>query len=109
MRRLLIVSIVVAVLLTIVAAQIVSSKGHVPTGKVQVCHKGSRVLEINASSLGDHLGHGDFQLPACDFNNVFHKGEDCSDVEDADGDGFGDFDNRNDAGGVTPACPAGTF
>jgi hypothetical protein len=114
MKRLLIVAIVVVSVLAIVALQassIVWGKGHVPTGKVQVCHKNSKVLEIDASSLEDHLGHSDFQLPACDFSNVFHKGEDCSDVSDENGDGFADtgLNPRDDAGGVTPACPPGTF
>lgn len=83
-------------------------KAHVPLHKAQVCHKGV-TLTVGIPALVGHLRHGDFQLPSCDFNNVFRTGDDCSDVEDVDGDGLGDFDDRDSAEGVTEACPVGTF
>jgi hypothetical protein len=107
MRRWLVFVIFGAFLLALPAAQLVYGKAHVPSGKVQVCHKG-RTLTIGQGSLADHQGHGDGQLPACDFNNVFHTGDACP--ADGNGDGKADLANpRADAGGRTPACPAGTF
>lgn len=110
-RRLVILSIVVLVLLVLVATQAVWGKAHVPVDEVQVCHKGRTALNIDKPGLNGHSNHGDFQLPACDFANVFIEGDDCSFVSDVDGDGFADagLNPRNDAGGITPACPAGTF
>lgn len=113
MKRRMVVSLALVLLLAILVAGSVSSKGHVPAGKVQVSHKGDKALEIDASSLQDHLDHGDIQLPACDFNNIFHKGDDTSNVVSADFTGVlyadGTFVPRNSAEGITPACPPGTF
>ena len=117
MKRYLVSSIFIAVMLAvalpIVTIGIVSGKAHVPAGKVQVSHKGRMAINVNASSLADHVGHGDIQLPACDFNNVFGKGADTSNVVSADlsGVAYSDkpFQARADAGGITPACPPGTF
>lgn len=113
MKRRAIVSLVLVLLLAILVAGSVSSKGHVPAGKVQVSHKGRMALEIEESSLQDHLDHGDVQLPACDFANIFHKGDDTSNVVSSDFTGvtYADigFVARNSAEGVTPACPPGTF
>ena len=113
MRGKLLVPIVLALLLGILVTGSVAGKGHVPAGQVQVSHKGRTALEVDASSLQDHLDHGDIQLPACDFNNVFHKGDDTSNVFSADVTGVTYLDigfvPRADAGGITPACPPGTF
>jgi hypothetical protein len=106
MKRFLVFVIFGAFLLALPAAQLVSGKAHVPSGKVQVCHK-ARTLTIGQGSLADHQAHGDGQLPACDFNNVFHTGDACP--ADRDGDGKADLANpRREASG-TPGCPAGTF
>jgi hypothetical protein len=105
MKRLFVFVIFGAFLLALPAAQFVSGKGHVPTGKVQVCHK-ARTLTIGQESLADHQGHGDGQLPACDFNNVFHTGDACP--ADKDGDGKADLAKPR-AEAHTPGCPAGTF
>jgi len=66
-----------------------------PQGKVDVCHPAGNsgnvlTLNVNANSLGGHLGHGDW-LPGTYF-------------ADADGDGFGD------SGAPIESCvqPAGT-
>ena len=81
---------------------------------VQVAHRGI-VKQLPAGALSGHLAHGDFQLPACDFNNVFPEGDDTSALSDDNGNGIFDkkdtgFNNpRRDAGGITPACPVGTF
>ena len=116
MKRYLVPSILIAVMLAVALPMatigIVSGKAHVPAGKVQVSHKGRMAININASSLSDHVGHGDIQLPACDFANVFKKGDDTSNVESADFSGvtYSDgFVARVDAGGETPACPPGAF
>jgi len=107
MRRWLVFVIFGAFLLALPAAQLVYGKAHVPTNKVQVCHKG-RTLTVGQDALADHQGHGDGQLPACDFNNVFHTGDACP--ADANGDGKADLANpRSDADGRTPGCPAGRF
>jgi hypothetical protein len=110
-KRGVFLSIVVGALVAIPVAQVVWSKAHVPLNKVQVCHKGEKVISVDQSSLSDHRSHGDFQVPACDFNNVFFTQDDCSFVSDGDGDGFADagLNPRADAGGVTPACPPGAF
>ncbi|MEE8261483.1 MAG: hypothetical protein V3R83_03305, partial [Gammaproteobacteria bacterium] len=66
-------------------------------------------ITVSQGARAAHLGHGDCQLPACDFNNIFQTGDDCSGVVDADDDGFGDFVNRDSAEGIKDACPVGTF
>ena len=115
MKKYLISSIVLAVMVTValtsVTSGIVSGKAHVPVNQVQVCHKGRTAINTDAPALPAHLRHGDFQLPACDFGNVFPVGADCSFVSDIDNNGFADagLNPRIDAGGITPACPAGTF
>lgn len=113
MKGRLLISVVLALLLGILLTGSVVGKAHVPAGKVQVSHKGRQAIDVDASSLQDHLGHGDIQLPACDFNNVFHKGQDTSNVVSADFTGVlyadGTFVPRDSAEGITPACPPGTF
>ena len=110
-NQLLLISIASASLLAITGSQMVWSKAHVPAGKVQMCHKGRAALNVAAPAQFGHLRHGDFFLPACDFNNVFPAGADCSGVSDTNDDGFADagLAPRADAGGITPACPVGTF
>ncbi len=113
-RRKLLYSLILVALLTILVSGIALAKAHVPANKVQVSHKGTARI-VSASALASHLSHGDFQLPACDFNNVFADGADTSDLSDTNGNGIFDkrdagFNNpRKDAGGITPACPPGTF
>ena len=113
MKRRVVVSLVLVLLLAILVAGSVSSKGHVPAGQVQVSHKGRTAINVDAPALNAHLGHGDIELPACDFNNVFHEGDDTSNVLSADFSGvtYSDigFVARNSAEGITPACPPGTF
>ena len=107
MKRLLTLFIVAAFLLAIPVSHFVLGKGHVPSNKVQVCHKGE-VITVSKNALNTHVNHGDCQLPACDFNNVFHTGDDCSDVGTADSQGrCNGLKPRN--GATTPACPSGTF
>ncbi len=99
--------LVAVFLLTVRVPQPVLGKAHVPVKKVQVCHRGeTNTVSLNARAA--HLGHGDFQLPACDFANIFQTGADCSFVSDNDGDGLADdgLDPRDEASG-TPGCPAG--
>ena len=114
MKRKLLVIILLTLLLGILVTGTVLSKAHVPAGQVQVSHKGT-AINVDAPALGGHIGHGDFQLPACDFNNVFGNGADTSALSDDNGNGIFDkkdtgFNNpRKDAGGITPACPPGTF
>ncbi len=113
-RRQLLYSLILVALLTILVSGIALAKAHVPAGQVQVSHKGA-ALNVAASALSRHIGHGDFQLPACDFNNVFGKGADTSALSDTNGNGIFDkgdtgFNNpRKDAGGITAACPPETF
>lgn len=108
MKRALFLSLLAAFVLALPASHLVWGKGHVPTHKVQVCHEGETIA-VGAKALRAHLGHGDCQLPACDFNNVFQVGDPCS-SSDSSGDGKCDLPNpRADAGGITPACPVGAF
>lgn len=112
-RRKMLFSLILVALLTILVSGIALAKAHVPAGKVQVSHKGRRAIIVSAPALPSHLSHGDIQLPACDFANVFGVGADTSNVVSADFTGvtYSDkpFQARADAGGATPACPAGTF
>ncbi len=81
-------------------------KAHVPLGKVQVCHKG-QTITVSENALPAHHRHDDCQLPACDFNNVFQTGDACT-SNNAGGECTG-LATRDDAGGITDACPVGTF
>ena len=120
-RRRILFPLLMAVLLMALASGVALGKAHVPANQVQVSHKGTAIA-VDAPALSAHVAHGDIQLPACDFANVFGEATDTSDVVDtmfvkkvrgkfvtgvlyADGT----FVARIDAGGVTPACPPGTF
>ena len=114
-KRQILFSFILVVMLALAASGGVAfGKAHVPVGDVQVAHRGI-VKQLPAGALSGHLAHGDFQLPACDFNNVFLEGGDTSALSDDNGNGIFDkkdtgFKNpRKDAGGITPACPVGTF
>ena len=112
-RRRALVPLLMAVLLTVLASGLALGKAHVPADEVQLSHKGRVAINVDAPALQAHTGHGDIQLPACDFNNVFGEGADTSNVLAADLTGvwYSDigFVARVDAGGLTPACPPGTF
>ena len=102
----LLVSIAVAgSLAAIPVSNALWGKAHVPLNKVQVCHKGT-VRTVSKNALGGHERHGDCQLPACDFNNVFMSGGSCDGEDSSDGKCLLPFP-RDEA--ETDACPAGTF
>jgi hypothetical protein len=106
-------SFILVVMLALAASGGVAfGKAHVPAGEIQVAHRGV-VKQLPAAALSGHLQHGDFHLPACDFNNVFPEGGDASAVVSSDITGvtYSDtgFVPRADAGGITAACPPGTF
>ena len=105
-RRRVLFPLLMAVLLMALASGVALGKAHVPADEIQVAHRGI-VKQLPSEALGGHLAHGDIQLPACDFNNVFLEGGDASGVVDADMDGKADFANRDEA--ATSACPPGTF
>ena len=108
MKRVLFLTILAAFVLALPASHQVWGKGHVPSHKIQVCHEGETIT-VGAKALRAHIDHGDCQLPACDFNNVFQIGGPCPSA-DVDGDDKCDLPNpRADAGGATPACAVGTF
>lgn len=113
LRRRLLLTVIMSVLVIVGVAAIALGKAHVPANQVQVSHKLLEAINVGAPALNAHVGHGDIQLPACDFNNVFGAGADTSNVVSADFSGvaYSDkpFQPRNDAGGITPACPPGTF
>ena len=107
-KKTLAVLAVAASLLAIPASHLIGGpKGHVPLHKAQVCHKG-KVITVSVNALPAHQGrHGDCQLPACDFNNVFHTGEACDSNNPG---GECTLPNpRDGADGVTPGCPVGRF
>ena len=116
MKRVLALSIVGGLLLALPALQPALGKAHVRLTKLQVCHiledQGSTAgvaITVSENSLKGHLGHGDCQLPACDFNNIFRTGDLCNRESEEDGECTGLTNPRDDAGGLTPGCPAGTF
>lgn len=117
MKRLylLVISLSAIFLVAILGTQPAWSKGHVPLKKVQVCHveegfditsTNGVAITVSENALAAHLAHGDCQLPACDFNNVFHTGDLCNRQPS---DECPLSLPRNDAGGATPGCPPGTF
>ena len=112
-RRRVLFPVLMAVLLMALASGVALGKAHVPADEVQLSHKGRTAISVDAPALAAHVGHGDIQLPACDFANVFGNGTDTSNVVSSTVDGvtYSDtgFVARIDAGGATPACPPGTF
>lgn len=108
MKRVLLMALLVGAGLALTASQVVWSKGHVPTGKVQACHKGTTVT-VGAAALAAHQGHGDGELPACDFANIFHTGDPCPADADRNGrvEGSELPNAREDA--ETPACVGDIF
>ncbi len=104
MRRLIILFALGTVLAGFSGATVVWAKAHVPVHKAQVCHNG-RLIVVSDRAVKAHVRHGDCQLPACDFNNVSQKKDSCS------GDAVEGLcvlpNPRDDAGGVTNACPVG--
>lgn len=106
-------SLILVVLLTVLVSAVAFGKGHVPAGKVQMCAKGKVVKEVGtkkASKVQRRLDRGDFFLPACDFGNVFHKGDDCSSVSATGDFADGGLNAVVSACGVSPACTAvGSF
>ena len=96
MKRLFVLFTVAAFLLAIPLSHVLLGKGHVPSNKDQVCHKG-KVITVSQSALAAHQAHGDCLLPACDFANVFHTGDPCD---------CNNLAPRDDAAGKTPGCPA---
>ena len=105
MKRKLLLVVVAAALLAAPVAHYVWAKAHVPTKKVQVCHRG-QTITLSANALQAHLGHGDCQLPACDFNNIFQTGDVCSGEADVDGH-CDPLPNPRDEADGTPGCAAG--
>ena len=102
-NQLLLISIAGASLLAIAAAQMVWSKGHVPSNMSQVCH-GGLALNVARPALGSHLRHGDCQLSVCDFANNLMPGALCTIAMGTEG-GFCDLPNTpNRADGISPAC-----
>ncbi len=85
----------VTVLVGVAVTHFALGKAHVPLHKTQFCHNGE-VIEVGSAAGAAHLAHGDCELPACDFANIFHKGEACD----------CDLDPRDEAAG-TPGCPPG--
>ncbi len=109
-KKAVLLSFVGVFALMLVSSNYALGKAHVRIGKVQVCHTGDviEVITVSVNALPAHLRHGDCQLPACDFNNVFFTGDDCSTVSCANTDCCLTF-TRDSAEGITPACPPGTF
>jgi len=106
MKRVLTLSIVAAFILALPMAHSVWGKAHVPTKKVQVCHEGE-TNTVSKNALGAHLNHGDCQLPACDFNNIFRTGVSCPSADVDPADDKCDLPNPRDEASGTPGCPAG--
>ena len=105
MKRMLILAIVGAFLLTLSGSDLVWAEAHVRLGGMQLCHNGE-TLNIAVNVLENFLSNGDCRLPVCDSANVFPPRSDCSAVAaDADGNGFCDLLNaREHARGATARC-----
>ena len=106
MKRIVFFTILGLTLIAIPVANQVWGKAHVPVKRAQVCHKGT-VIVVSENAVQGHVrGHGDCQLPACDFNNVFMAGESCVVEDSGNGTCVLDF-TRDEA--VNDACPEGKF
>ena len=105
MKRVFVLMALAGMLVSLPMSHLVWGKGHVKANKVQVCHEGE-VIAVGAAALDAHLNHGDCQLPACDFNNVFFVGDPCSTSGAADGKCS--LENPREPAN-TPACSAGQF
>ena len=110
-RRQLMIPLALALSLTVLVPGSALGKAHVPADQVQLSHKGRKAINVDAPALKAHIRHGDVQLPACDFANVFGEGADTSNVVSTSLDGVlyadGTFIARMPA--TTDACPPGTF
>ena len=51
-------------------------KGHVPTHKDQVCHRGV-VRTVGSSAVAAHLAHGDAFIDKDDPDNIVFTGDAC--------------------------------
>ncbi len=119
-KRVVFLSIVVAALLAIPAAQKLWGKAHVPQNRVQICTGGGVVQNVSLKRSQNKLNAGACRLTACAFDDVengnmitryvFFPGDPC-DSTDADGDNFcdatgapKDIPKRLKAINVTPAC-----
>ena len=120
-KRVVFLSIVVAVLLAIPAAQKVWGKAHVPLGRAQICTPDGQVKNVSGRKASKAQNQGACRLTACAFNDVdnddnvitqyiFLAGDSCDPTDD-NGDGFcdatgapSDIPKRLKAINVTPAC-----
>jgi len=109
-KRMLILSIVGAFLLTLSGSDLVWAEAHLRLGGMQLCHN-SETLNIAVNVLENFLSNGDCRLPVCDSANVFPRGSDCCAVAaDADGNGFCDLPNLSeDVRGATARCTGTLF
>ncbi len=113
MKRILVSLAVVGSLAAIPVSNVLWGKAHVPVNKSQLCVNGT--VRTVSASVAARMQRGASQsavcvLPACDFNNVFTVATGCAGLVDANRDGKCDLPfPRDDAGGVTLACPVGTF
>ena len=76
MKRFLALTIVSAALVAIPASQLVFAKGHVPTNKTQVCHKGT-IITIGIPAAKGHVKHGDKEIDVDTFTPPFFTGDFC--------------------------------
>ncbi len=79
MKRALYLAMIGGFLLALPGSATLWSKAHVPLDKVQVCYK-DKVRTVSAKSLERFLRKDACRLPACDFDQVFFQGNDCSGV-----------------------------
>jgi len=96
------------VALSLGIGQMALAKAHVRLTGGQVCLNG-RTIQVSEKAIDALIAKiGACELPACDFNNVFLRGDACS--SEANSDGMCLLTNpRDGADGATDACPAGKY
>ncbi len=113
MKRLLALFTVAGFLLAVPASHLIWSKAHVPVGSTQLCEAttGLVIVVTGKTAVNFHRSHGDCELPACDFANIFQVNDDCSqNLASRKGNSRKcGLINKPDKAKGTPGCPPGTF
>jgi len=108
MKQVISLAMFVSFLLGVMGTSPVWGKNHVRIDRIQVCTSNGKVKEFKVGKLQKQLDDkGSCLLPACDFNNIFQKGDACLN-EDTNDDGFCDLEFVRD-GAATPACFSGNY
>lgn len=80
MKRLLSLFAILAFLLAVPMSHVAWGKGHVPSHKEQVCHKGT-VITVGASAVEGHKKHGDCRIDKATHLPPLFTGDSCDDSD----------------------------